>query len=137
MSRDPSAGTATMLSRALRRKCPRCGAGAFVSYYRLREHCPRCGLQFEREEGYWVGALIINTVITFGVFLAIFVGGMVLTWPEVPWTGLMVVTISAMAIVPVAFYPLSKTVWMALELSWHPLEPEEVSQASERSAHPG
>ncbi len=33
--------------------------------------CPRCGLKFEREEGYWLGAIIINTlnitVYTIGI----------------------------------------------------------------------
>lgn len=100
----------------------------------LRRNCGRCGLHFEREEGYWVGALIINTAISFGTFLLLFVGGIALTWPEVPWTILGVVTITAMAIVPLVFYPLSKTIWMALELSWHPLEDHEIADASARAA---
>jgi uncharacterized protein (DUF983 family) len=122
-----------MLGRALRRRCPRCAAPAFKSYFTMREHCDRCGLQFEREQGYWVGALIINTAVAFGTFLALFVGGMLITWPDVPWGLLGVVTVVAMAVVPLLFYPLSKTIWMALELSWHPLEDDEIAEASARS----
>lgn len=132
VSRDPSSSTSTMIGRALRRRCPRCGAGAFTSYFTLRELCERCGLRFEREEGYWVGALIINTVIAFGTFLLVFVGGMLVFWPDVPWGGLGAVTLGAMALLPILFYPLSKTLWMALELSWHPLEADEVAAATER-----
>jgi hypothetical protein len=90
-------------------------------------------MRFEREEGYWVGALIINTTVTFALFLVLFVGGMVAFWPEVPWGALMAITIGANAIVPVVFYPFSKTIWMALELSWHPLEEGEVERAARQA----
>ena len=119
-----------MIGRAVRRRCPRCGGKAFSSYFGLTEHCGRCGLRFEREEGYWVGALIINTTVVFGAFLIVFVGGMAITWPDVPWGALLAVTLGAMAILPVLFYPLSKTLWMAVELSWHPLEEDEISEAA-------
>jgi hypothetical protein len=79
----------------------------------------RCGLEFEREEGYWVGALIINTAVAFGAFILLFVGGMLLTWPDVPWTVLAIITISVMAILPIVSYPLSKTIWMAIEMGWN------------------
>lgn len=125
-----------MIGRALRRRCPRCGARAFSSFFTLDDNCDRCGLGFEREEGYWVGALILNTIVTFGSFLLLFVGGMIVFWPDVPWGALMAVTIGVNAVLPVVFYPFSKTLWMALELSWHPLEATEVMQAARRAEQP-
>lgn len=79
-----------------------------------------------------MGALIINTTVVFGAFLVVFVGGMALTWPDVPWGVLLALTLAAMAILPILFYPLSKTLWMALELSWHPLEQDEITEAANR-----
>jgi hypothetical protein len=99
----------------------------------MREHCRRCGLEFEREEGYWVGAMIINTTMTFATFLVVFGGSIVLTWPDVPWPGVLAVTVVANILIPVWFYPVSKTLWMALELSWHPLEEDELAAASARA----
>jgi len=113
----------------MRRRCPRCAGKAFASYFRLLERCDRCGLRFEREPGYWVGALIINTTVVFASFLLVFIGGMALTWPDVPWVTLGVLTVATMALLPVVFYPLSKTLWMALEQSWHPLEDHEIAEA--------
>jgi hypothetical protein len=55
------------------------------------------------------------------------------TWPQVPWGTVMGVTIVANAAIPVAFYPISMTVWLALEMSWHPLEIEEIEAAAERA----
>jgi hypothetical protein len=75
--------------------------------------------------------LIINTTVVFGSFLLVFIGGMALTWPVVPWATLGLLTVATMAILPVVFYPLSKTLWMAMELSWHPLEDHEIAEAEE------
>lgn len=77
--------------------------------------------------------MIVNTTVVFAAFLLVFIGGMALTWPDVPWVTLGVLTVATMAILPVVFYPLSKTLWMAVELSWHPLEDHEIAEAEEAS----
>lgn len=112
-----------MLGRALRKRCPRCGGGGiFRSYGELHDRCPTCGHRFEREQGYWVGAMIINTIVTFGLLLFVLVGGIVVLWPEVAWTGLFIATIAVAGLTPILFHPLSRTVWMAIEMSYHPVE---------------
>ena len=121
-----------MLGRALRRQCPRCGTAAFDSWFEMKESCATCGHQFEREPGYWVGAVIINTTVIFATFLLVFGGLVLATWPDVPWTTVLIVTAVANVVVPIVFYPLSKTIWMALELSWHPLEDGELADAQAR-----
>lgn len=78
--------------------------------------------------------MTINTVVIFATFLLVFGGSVLLTWPEVPWTGVLIVTLIVNLLVPTIFYPMSKTVWSALELSWHPLEPEEIEAAASRIA---
>lgn len=98
----------------------------------MHDHCPGCGLHFEREPGYWVGAVTINTVVIFATFLVTFGGLTLLTWPNVPWVVVLIVTLIVNLVVPIVFYPLSKTVWLALEMSWHPLEPDEIEAAAAR-----
>jgi hypothetical protein len=73
--------------------------------------------------------MIIITTITFALFLVILVGGVLLTWPDVPWAWLLGVTVIANVAVPILAYPLAKTTWSALELGWHPLEPREIESA--------
>lgn len=118
-----------MLGHALRRRCPVCGApGIFDGWFTLRPRCPGCNFSFEREEGYWVGALIANIAVAELLFAAVFLGGVVLTWPEVPWLRLGVVGIAAMVGLPVAFYPLSKTLWLWVDLAFlHPLDADDLS----------
>lgn len=46
---------------ALRQLCPRCREGPIFSHWlRMHSHCPRCGLRFEREPGYFLGAMYFS-----------------------------------------------------------------------------
>lgn len=98
----------------------------------MRDSCVQCGLWFEREPGYWVGAVIVNTTVIFATFIFTFGGMVFMTWPDVAWPAVLVVTAAVNVAVPILFYPISKTIWAALELSWHPLEPDEIAAASDR-----
>ena len=122
----------TRVVRGLTRRCARCGHGAFESWFRMAETCPRCGIKFMREEGYWVGAMIMNTTATFLAFGLAFIGLIVATWPDVEWGTVMAASIGICAIVPIVFYPISKSLWFALELTWHPLEEHELTEARTR-----
>jgi len=115
-----------MLGRAALRRCPVCGQGRlFRRWFHLVERCPRCGLRFERIEGHWTGDLGINTIVSFGALLLTLLVGFLVTWPEVPGPALFVVAVAVAALVPVVFYPWSKTIWLALDLMMRPLEPGE------------
>lgn len=79
----------------------------------------------------------MNTTVTFFSFLVVFVGGILVTWPDVPWGVVMAATIAVNVLIPVGFYPISKTLWLALEMTWHPLEAEEIAAAASRAEGAG
>jgi uncharacterized protein (DUF983 family) len=113
----------TALWRGIRRRCPRCGQGGlFTGFFTLRSECPGCGLRFEPEEGYWVGAMIVNIAVTEVLFGVVLIGGILLWWPDVRWGVLASAAIAINAIVPVLFYPWSKTIWMALDVLLHRMD---------------
>jgi uncharacterized protein (DUF983 family) len=115
-----------MVGRAFMLRCPRCGGrGVVRPWARIVDTCPTCEHRFESEEGYWLGAVLINTAAAIGAFLIVFVGTMVLTWPDVPWNGILVATIATMVLIPVLFYPWAKTLWVALDLAFR--HPEDLS----------
>jgi uncharacterized protein (DUF983 family) len=104
----------------LLKRCARCGSGRlFRRWFTMVERCPRCGLRFEREEGQWVGATIVNIAVTEFAFVAVLVGGLLFTWPDVPWLGLTVVVAAVNLLVPIVFYPWSKTIWVGIDLMMH------------------
>jgi uncharacterized protein (DUF983 family) len=109
-----------MVLRGLRKRCPRCGTkGIFTSWSKLVPACPSCGLVFEREEGYWVGAIIVNTAVTETTFFLLFIGTILITMPDVAWGPLLGVALGTNAIVPIWFYPRSKTLWVAIDNYFH------------------
>ena len=109
------------LGRGLARRCPACGGrGLFASYFTLHEHCPTCGLRFEREDGYWLGAMIVAIGVVIALFALVFLGGVLLTWPDVPWTALLIATVLLNGLVPVVLYPWCMTAWMGLHHAFVP-----------------
>ena len=79
------------------------------------DDCPRCGLHFEREQGYWAGALAVNIMATGGLFAVVFIGLLAATIPDVPVLPLLAVLVPIVVIGPIVYYPFSKTVWVAID----------------------
>jgi Protein of unknown function (DUF983) len=88
----------------------------------MAETCPSCGLRFEREQGYWVGAITIDTAATFGLFGLLVIAIVAATWPAVPWTPLLVIALAVNGIFPIFFYPYARLLWVALDLRVRPIE---------------
>src|SRR5512145_2096996 len=56
---------AHVFGRGLRLRCVRCGnAPLFRGLFTMHERCGACGLLFEREQGYFVGAIYVNYAVT-------------------------------------------------------------------------
>ena len=130
----PLPGPARMVVRGLVRRCPRCGGGKlFTGWLKMRPRCPRCGMCFEREEGFFLGAFVVN----FGVMLitlAAFIGvGVAMTLPDPPPGKLALGGMVVGILVPIFFYPMSRTFWSAIDLIMKPLEPQEVASARENA----
>src|SRR5438128_9502553 len=59
----------------LRQRCPRCREGAiyrgslFRGWLSMYERCPVCNLKFEREQGYFVGAMYVSYMLAIPPYL--------------------------------------------------------------------
>ncbi|HEV7525993.1 MAG TPA: DUF983 domain-containing protein [Acidimicrobiia bacterium] len=111
---EPSRALA--LWRGVRGKCPRCGGGKlFHHWFHMAPDCPHCGLHFEREPGYWVGAVAINTTVVGFLFAVLLVAFSAATVPDIPWVKLLIAEVPLMGLGPIIFYPFSKTLWVAID----------------------
>jgi uncharacterized protein (DUF983 family) len=77
--------------------------------------CPRCGLVFERGDGEWTGALVINFALTVAVFVVVLIVLVAVTAPQIPVAPLLAVLVPITALGPLVGYPVSKTLWVAIE----------------------
>ena len=122
MPRDTWNRFAVTMRRALTRRCPYCGSpGVYEGYFALRERCPRCRVLFEREEGYFLGAYALNLIVAefLGLGLAIFLifktdlRHLALIWQEL-------IAVALAIAFPLILFPFSRTVWIAMDLMFHP-----------------
>ena len=62
-----------IIHRAVHWRCPNCGRGRlFRGFFRMLPACPECGLSYFPEQGYYIGAMILNYIVTTAVVVAIF-----------------------------------------------------------------
>ena len=119
------ASGAVAIARGVRKRCPRCGERRiFEGWFRLKSLCPRCSLRFEEEQGGFLGAMTLNYVMAFAVWIAALTAILALTAPEVPVAGLLVMSVVVLGVVPLWFYPRSKTIWAAIEWLAHRTDPD-------------
>jgi len=91
----------------------------------MEERCPTCGFRFERIEGHWIGALGMNTVLTFGIGMVMVVGGYALMHPD-PNLPVLLTAVVAWAILgPFILFPWTRTLWTAADLIARPLDPDD------------
>lgn len=94
----------------------------------MAERCPTCGFTFERIEGHWLGALGMNTIVSFAALFVVLLAGFVITYPDFPVGTLIGVGVATAIIAPLAFFPVSRTLWTAIDLLMRPLDDRERSQ---------
>ncbi len=119
-------GAIRILRRGASRRCPVCGEWKiFKGWFALQPSCPQCGFVFERREGQFIGGIGVNTMVSFTAIVATMGLCFLLTAPEfsLPW--ILGPTLAVGIIMPAAFFPVSKTLWAAIDLIMIPLEPDE------------
>jgi len=104
---------ATLL-RGLRLRCPVCGLSpVFQRPFKVRHHCPECGALFQREEGFFVGALMINVVTTEAAVLVAFAVFLLALGGQDPLT--LPLLFAVALLFPVAFYHHSWSLWLSAD----------------------
>lgn len=116
---DAAPSRGRLLARGFTRRCPWCGdrKAYFVGWFRRQERCRACGHAYRRgDAAFELGATTANIILTFlGVLVTVLV--LVLaTAPDVPVVWVTVAAAAVALVGPALFYPVSFTVWQAVDL---------------------
>jgi uncharacterized protein (DUF983 family) len=114
-----------MVLRGVFRRCAWCGGkGAFfTSWYKKGDRCTTCNLSWERGyEGFELGAATMGIFMTFGSIIMWMIISVLASVELVPL--LMVAGVLAVAI-PILGYPVTYTIWAALDLTFRPPVPQD------------
>lgn len=112
-----------MLWRGLRRRCAWCGGrGAFFTgWFAKQARCRTCGISWQRGyEGFELGAMAISAIVCLGSLVTAFAVAIAVTWPDLPVLGSVVILGVGALVLPLVVYPISYTLWQAIDLAMHP-----------------
>lgn len=84
----------------------------------MYSHCLSCNLQFEREQGYFVGAIYVNYAVTAvmtiaGYFALDLIVGMSLTQQLILWCAFAV-------LFPLCFFRYARSLWLSFDYIFDP-----------------
>jgi len=101
-------------------KCPRCHDGkvfendnpySFHNGVKMNKHCPNCGLKYERETGYFYGAMYVSYGLQTALFSLLY--GLDVLWWKLPSAVILTIClVSIAALFPVTFR-WSRLMWIA------------------------
>jgi uncharacterized protein (DUF983 family) len=112
----------TRLYSILNNKCPRCHEGDFYitkhpyqihNFGKNHEHCSACGYKFEKEPGYFYGAMYVSYALTVAFSVAIAVAIIVL-FPSSGYKVYMISILLGLVVLMPLSFRLSRLIWMNL-----------------------
>ncbi len=89
----------------------------FHGWFSMAERCRACGLRFEREQGYFVGAIHLNSAATILILIAASLG---LYFAGASVTSQLVIAGALCVLVPLLFFRYSKSLWLAMDYFFDP-----------------
>jgi uncharacterized protein (DUF983 family) len=114
-------GPLVLFARGLRQRCPVCGKGKiFRGFFKTYERCPACQFIYEREPGYYTGAMAVNLVVT--ELLIVIIAVPIAASQAVSIPVMVVLGVTLPILLPLLFYRPSKSLWMSIDHLVHPAE---------------
>lgn len=117
------------LKSALALKCPRCGEGeVFESknpykpgkMLAMHRTCPNCGVRYEREAGFFYGAMYVSYMINIGLFVAATLAWYLFVEDLIDWRfyigGYVLITVAIMPLI----FRYSRAIWMMWFIKYEP-----------------
>jgi len=110
-----------IISRGLANRCPNCGGSHLFKedkLFELNDACPDCGLKFEKDEGFFLGAMSLN----YGITLVCYLVPVLLLWYFKVIGGRVAVglAIGGSVVVPMLLYRSSRSWQLMLYYSFLP-----------------
>lgn len=114
MKKSARPSIVNLLGRCLMLRCPVCGRASIVeSPFQIRHHCAACRALFKREDGFFVGAIMANVMVTEFVILVVFL----ISLPLFSFDDRAVVRLLIIIalLFPLAFYHHSWSMWLGFD----------------------
>ena len=99
---------------ALRLRCPACGDSSIVRKpFHIKHHCDSCHALFKREEGFFVGAILMNVVVSELIILVVCFFALLLLGAD--YDKVLIFLFIVGLLFPVLFFHHSWSLWLAFD----------------------
>ena len=101
-------------------KCPRCNGGqvfennnpySFRNGLKMNKHCPHCRMKFEREVGYFYGAMYVSYGLQTGLITLLYILNMF--WWNLPPLALVFIILTLILFLFPVTFRWSRIIWIA------------------------
>jgi uncharacterized protein (DUF983 family) len=118
----PRKATRGVIGAILHQRCPRCRRGlVFRGRFTMNNLCPLCAMKFEREPGYFVGAMYVSYAMA-AFLLGVFTFIISLIFPELPLHSMLIgALVCFLPFVPPVFR-YSRVIWITIDRALDPGE---------------
>jgi uncharacterized protein (DUF983 family) len=116
-----------ILHSTLTNKCPRCHSGkvfennnpySVKNGLTMNKHCESCGLKYEREVGYFYGAMYVSYALQTALVTLVYILN-IFWWNLPPLTLVFIIIGWAVVLFPVTFH-WSRILWIAIFTKYEP-----------------
>ncbi len=126
-------------------KCPHCHEGAFfnhsnpynlTNFYEMDKSCKVCGEKYEREPGFYFGAMFVSYALNVAWFVAAWVATLVLIPEEENLLLIASIIVGFGLVMAPLTYRLSRLIWINIFVHYEPFtskeETEEIKSISKK-----
>ncbi len=103
-----------ILFRSIRLRCPSCGQGRlYARWYQMHPQCSHCGFPFQRESGFYLGAIYFNyglTALVVAITYPLFVFTKTLSPNEA-----LAACMAFVVFFPLFFFRYARSLWLGFD----------------------
>jgi uncharacterized protein (DUF983 family) len=114
---------------AVKMKCPRCGEGelydrnnlfSFKGFFKMKAHCSSCGMKYEKEAGFFYGAMYISYMLNIALFVSATVGYYLFFEEKYDWRYYIMVYLVITFLLVRWIYRMSRSIWLMIMVGFDP-----------------
>jgi uncharacterized protein (DUF983 family) len=107
------------IEAAVRMKCPRCQKGdvfetrnPYKKMTAMKQNCPHCGLKYEKEHGFFYGAMYVSYMLNIALFVTFVVAYFLVFRNLIDWRIYITIYVLLTLILVPVYYRLSRSIWL-------------------------
>jgi hypothetical protein len=81
-------------------------------------------------EGFELGSMTVNVILTFGTMLIAMGIGVALSYPDIAVLPIFVLIVAIAVVMPFVIFPMTYSIWLAVDLFMRAPEPDELADAA-------